>query len=65
MTFFFLYQQFITRCAKADCDSYFRNYVQKKHTNRKIGREKREGTKTEKKRRTNWRGMRKERPRST
>jgi len=31
----------------------------------KIGREKRERTKTEKKRRTNQRGMRKEKPRST
>ena len=50
---------------KADHGSYFCNYVQKKHTNRKIGREKRERTKTEKKRRTNQREMRKEKPRST
>ena len=50
---------------KADHGSYFCKYVQKKHTNRKIGREKRERTKTEKKRRTNQREMRKEKPRST
>jgi len=62
---FFLNQQFITQCAKADYGSYFCNYIQKKHTNRKIGREKRERTKTEMKRRTNRRGMRKEKPRST
>ena len=31
--FFFLNQQFITRRTMADRGSYFRNYVQKKHTN--------------------------------
>jgi len=55
LSFFFFKknQQFITWCMKVDHGSYFRNYVQKKHTNRKIGREKRERTKTETKRRTN------------
>jgi len=34
--FFFLNQQFITWCAEADCGSYFRNYIQKTHTNLKL-----------------------------
>ena len=37
--FFFLNQQFITRSAKADRGSYFCNYVQRKHTNRKLRKE--------------------------
>jgi len=32
----FLYQQFITRCVKADRGSYFRNYVHERQTNRKL-----------------------------
>ena len=31
--FFFLNQQFITRCTVADRDNYFRSYVQRNHTN--------------------------------
>ena len=34
--FFFLIHQFITWSAMADCGSYFRNYIQKKHTNMKV-----------------------------
>jgi len=33
--FFFLNQQFITRHARADHGSYFRNYVQRTHINMK------------------------------
>ena len=33
--FFFLNQQFVTRRARADRGSYFRNYVHKTHTNMK------------------------------
>jgi len=38
---FFLNQQFITRRAEADRGSYFRNYIQKTHSNMKL-QEKRE-----------------------
>ena len=34
--FFFLNQQFITQHAEADCGSYFRNYIQKMHSNMKL-----------------------------
>ena len=34
--FFFLNQQFITWRMKADRGSYFRNYIQKTHTNMKL-----------------------------
>ena len=34
--FFFLNQQFITWRTKADHGSYFRNYIQKTHTNMKL-----------------------------
>jgi len=34
--FFFLIQQFITQCAKADCGNYFRSYIHKMHTNMKL-----------------------------
>ena len=47
MIFFFLNQQFITQCAWANCSSYFRNYVQMKHTNREKGKKR---TRKEKKR---------------
>ena len=36
--FFFLNQQFITQHAKADCGSYFRNYVHDTQTNMKMER---------------------------
>ena len=36
--FFFFNQQFITRRAKADRGSYFRNYIHRKHTNRELRR---------------------------
>ena len=40
MTFFFFFKnhQFITWHMKADHGSYFRNYIQRKHTNREIKR---------------------------
>ena len=46
--FFFLNQQFITWRTVADRGSYFRNYIQRKHTN--MGKRKKE-KETEKKRR--------------
>ena len=33
---FILNQQFITQRAEADCSSYFRNYIQKTHSNMKL-----------------------------
>ena len=36
--FFFSFQQFITRRVKADCGSYFRNYVHDTQTNMKMER---------------------------
>ena len=47
-SFFFLNQQFITWSMKADRGSYFHNYVQKKHTNRKLRKEEREKKEKEK-----------------
>ena len=38
--FFFLNQQFITWCTKIDHDSHFCNYVQRKHTTRKLRKRK-------------------------
>ena len=35
---FFSFQQFITRRMKADCGSYFRNYVHDTQTNMKMER---------------------------
>ena len=40
--FFFLIHQFITQSMMADHGSYFRNYIQKKHTNMKV-RKRRKG----------------------
>jgi len=45
--FFFLSHQFITRRAKADRGSYFRNYIYRKQTQRKF-RKKREKEKERK-----------------
>ena len=47
--FFFLNHQFITRRAKADRGSYFRNYVHRKQTQRKIKKEKKRKRKRKRK----------------
>ena len=49
--FFFLNQQFITRRTVADHGSYFRNYVQRKHTN--MGKREKEKEKEKEKRNIN------------
>ena len=38
--FFFLNQQFITQHTKADCGSYFGNYIHRTHTNMGLERRK-------------------------
>ena len=46
--FFFLNQQFITQCARADRGSYFHNYIQKTHTNMKLKRKEKKREKEKK-----------------
>ena len=49
--FFFFNQQFITRRMVADHGSYFRNYVQRKHTN--MGNREKEKEKEKRRRKRN------------
>ena len=53
--FFFFIQQFITRRMMADRGSYFRNYVQRKHTNMGKRKKEKEKEKKRKKRKINKR----------
>ena len=57
--FFFLNQQFITRRMKADCGSYFRNYIHRTRTTFETKRRKEE-RRNEKDKRTNRKIDRKE-----